>query len=131
MGGVIQVDETDDEPQTSQQIHLQGPELTLNRRFVISVTDQQSRTDGGYLPEEKEPDEVIGKYDAEHGGQEKVDKERKIATPVLHFLMVLVIFGKVADCVQADGASDDADDQCHDDRKLVYEEAVLDLHRAA
>src|SRR5271157_2705520 len=131
MGGVVEVDNTDDKPETSQQIHLQGPELTLDRRFVVSVTDQQGRTDGGYFPEEKEPDEVIGKYDAEHGGQEKVDKERKIATPVLHFLMVLVIFGKVADCVQADGASDDADDQRHDDGEFVYEQAVFDLHCAA
>ena len=66
--GVIQIDETDGEDHASQQVHFQCPEGALDGLFVIPIADQQSGTDGGYFPEEIEPDEIIGKNNAEHGG---------------------------------------------------------------
>ncbi|OPY03904.1 MAG: hypothetical protein A4E66_02653 [Syntrophus sp. PtaB.Bin001] len=128
---VIQDDKTDGENQTSQQIHFQGPEHAFHRRLVVSITDQQGRADCGYLPEKEEPDEIIGKNDAEHGRKEEVDQESEIPASVFHFLVMLMIFRKIADRIETDGAADNADNQRHDDGKLIDEQAVLDLQGTA
>ena len=131
MGGTIQIDKADREDQPPQQVHLQGPEHTLNGLLVVPVADQQGRADSRYFPEKEDPDQVVGEDNAEHGRKEEVNEESEILAPIFYFLMVLVIFRDIADRVQTYGAPDNADDQRHDDRELIDEQAVLDLHMSA
>ena len=58
-------------------------------------------------------------------------RKKKYLGLCFHLLVVLVIFRDVSDRVKTDGASDNTDNQRHDDGELIHEQAVLNLHPTA
>ena len=106
--------------QTAQEIHPQGAEAVIYRFFCPGIADHKERNHAGNLPEEIDPDQVLGKNQAEHGCQEQKQHGEEKRLSVLHLRVVFMISFHVSHCINTDKSSDKCNDNAHQNRQPVH-----------
>ena len=108
------------ESQAAQQVHPQGAETVIYRLFRTGISNHKEGNHTGNLPEEINPDQILGQNQTEHSRQEQKQHGEEKRLSVLHLRVVFMISFHVSHCINTDKSSDKCNDNAHQNRQPVH-----------
>ena len=111
--------------QSTRQVHHQRQPRIFPRDVGLRVANQQERAERGDFPEKEEPEQVVGKDEAEHRAHEHEQKREEQRAAVRDVgVRNLMILPHVTQGIEANPAPDNPVNQRHNNGKLVHEDFV-------
>ena len=120
-----QIDQSHLKCDTADHVHDDLPEGIDDGFVRLGEADEQKRAQGGDFPSSKQPCEIVEEHDSVHRPQENEHKGEEGMAAIRLAGIVIVVILHVAERIDDDSRTDNADDQNHDQRQRVEVQAPL------